>query len=178
MRKLISVKRGFSLIELVVVTGLLVIVFGVAVLVFSQVIRTANRAHIASMVRSEAAFALSEMVRDIQEAERVTTSIGGYTNYIELQDSEGNCYLSYGLSYGSMPLTCDSVARDNGCDGSWDDNLTSNSVEVTGLAFSQNLSRVDINITVEQCSTSTRPEFQGSITLQEGVNLRNYAAYQ
>lgn len=172
MRKLISAKRGFSLIELVVVAGLLVIIFGVAVLVFSQVIRTANRAHIANMVRAEAAFALSEMVRDIQEAERVTI-VG---SSIDLEDSEGNCYLKY-ERYVLSGLTCRGVRRDNDCSGSWED-LTSRAVDVEELTFNQAENIVDITIEVEQCTTLTRPEFRGSITLQEGVNLRNYAAYQ
>lgn len=166
MNKLISGGRGFNLIELMVVTGLLVIIFGVAVMVIVQVIRTANRAHVANVVRSEAAFALSEIVRDIQEAERV--SISGST--IDLCNSENTCYLSYGLTGGQ-------VMRDNDCNG-WDDNLTSDTVRVTTLSFTPDESRVDVRIEVEQGGTLTRPEFQGSITLQEGVNLRNYAAYQ
>lgn len=175
MRELISAKRGFSLIELVVVTGLLVIIFGVAVMVFAQVIRTANRAHIANMVRAEAAFALSEMVRDIQEAERVTIS----GSSIDLEDSERNCYLKY-ERYVLSGLTCRGVRRDNDCSG-WDDDLTSSSVDVTALSFTPNPqypSRIDIGITVEQCTTLTRPEYQGSIELNEEVHLRNYAAYQ
>lgn len=168
-------KKGFTIVEMMIVVGILAISFEVAIGIFTQVIRTANRSQTANEIRANASYALDQMVREIQKGERMRESFSALT----ILNSEGKSLLEFRRQdFTSGPLTCYRLIRDNGSSLIL---LTSDRVNVSRLDFQRpSENKIKIEMTVEQCHplAATRPEYRGSFELAKEVTLRNYAAHQ
>lgn len=175
--------KGFTMVEMMVVIGVLAIIFGVAVTIFTQIIATANRAHVANKVRENATYAMDQIAREIQGAERAVLDA---PENIKLLNSSGECQTRIRLDTLGLALTCSGVKIHNGSDCEPATNgifLTSDAVNVSNLKFTYSAltpNKIKIEMTVRQCNRTclSRPEYCGSITLEQEVTLRNYAAYQ
>lgn len=179
-------RKGFTMVEMMVVIGVLAIIFGVAVTIFTQIIATANRAHVANKVRENASFAMDQIVREIQGAERIRLES---PTDLKVLNSTGDCQKRLKLDpLVGLPagLTCSGIKIHNGSDcialasGSF---LTSDAVNVSRLFFTYvpaTPNKIKIEMTVQQCNlaSASRSEYSGTITLQQEVTLRNYAGYQ
>lgn len=88
-RPIITSQKGFTLLEILVVTAILGILIGVSTSVFLGILRSQNKTTITNEVRQNANLAIDLFERDVRSAAEVTPS-GVSTNQITLELASGD----------------------------------------------------------------------------------------
>jgi len=156
-------KTGFTLIEILVVVGILGIIAAISTNMFFSVLQASTKTRVLSEVKQNGDYALNVMERTIRNAKSVTSN-GNSITIVNPDDSS----TTFSCSNGNLTL-----------DGA---SLISNKVEVQDCSvFSvvpgeEGVSPavVTIDFTLSQAGTAARPEEQAAIDFGITVTLRNY----
>ena len=168
----VKLKQGFTLLELLVVVGILGILGAVASDIFINVSRSYNKANVIAEIQRSGNASLSQIGSEIRNAQSVTSpepttlnvvnSVGSavaYTFVPEDADNQKNGY----VARNGNPLT---------------DNDYFTGVNVTGLSFfvaETDPPSVNIVLSLTQpLGAGSRIDFQASTTLTTTVSLRSY----
>lgn len=162
------VQKGFTLIEMVVATGVLVTVGMVASLIFFSTLRGVSKADITREVKQNGDYALAVIERMIRNSAGVVTTTtpcnGSSQTSLSLLNSDGMTTI-FSLNNGKIASS-----------GAF---LTSEKVTVSNLSFvcSRNIGKPDVitvSFNVSQLGAGAGPEGLSSMVFQTTVSLRNY----
>ena len=167
-------KRGFTLLELLVVIGVITIVGVIAADIFVNVTRSYNKAEIIARVQRSGNATLSQMTGEIRNSRRVVSPAPGSSDSsLMIEDSSGN---QVEFSFTPPDETNNGFVSRNGAAIS--DSDFSTGVNVTSLVFTvldTDPTVVGISIALEQpLGAGGRIDFQADVTLQTSVSLRTY----
>jgi len=169
---------GFTLIEILIVVGVLGVIVGAGSTMFFSVLRGSTKTKVLQMVKQNGDYAISVMERMIRNAR----SISGGGSSITIVNPDGgtttfNCCGSnpnFLIASESGTLRCEearitsSEVKVNNC---------SNVFEVTPGILGLRPAVVKINFDLsraEQAGVTFRPEEQAVVNFQTTVSLRNY----
>ncbi len=170
-RESVDLRKGFSLIEMLVVTGVLAVVAAVGSIMFLGILRGANKTKIMTEVKQNGEYVLSVMERTIRDGRVVTATAYSPTPTTEIRviSADGTTQnifacdpLVLRITMNGNPLTSDLLKLDS-C----------NIFTVTQGATNQP-DQVAIDFTLSQAAVSTRPEDIASAKFKTTVTLRNY----
>lgn len=160
--------QGFTLVEMLVVVGLMILVGGMAVGLFFQTLKGASKVEILKEVKQNGDYALGVMERMIRNAQSVLLNTDGQTctsnmSKLKIENPDGNT-TEFSLS-GSQ------IALNSG-------KLTGSNVAAFGLTFNCNSAVtppvVEISFTISQTGSPTRPEEKAQVSFKTTVSLRTY----
>jgi prepilin-type N-terminal cleavage/methylation domain-containing protein len=166
-------KKGFTLIEVLVVIGVLTVVAGLGASIFSSLLRSYNKAHIVNELEQNGNFVLSIMEQQIRNA----VDVREITNGIELTLRDGTTkkfeYVPDNCSSGSNGYITDSAGNVlTGTDVVTGVNITSASFVVNDSGTDLPKT-VDISLTVSQaCDAPDRLDYQAQAHMQTTVLVR------
>lgn len=159
-------KNGFTLLEIMVVVGILGIIAVVGSGTFFSILRGSTKTKTLQLVKQNGDYAISVMERMIRNARRV--SGGGDSITIVNPDGETTVFSCEGspatIASNSAPLMDKEVKVDS----------CYNVFTVTSGISGVRPAVVKINFNLSQAEMTTRPEEQASINFQTTVTLRNY----
>ena len=172
--KSLSIAKGFTLLELLVVIGIISIIGVIAADIFSNVTRSYNKAEIINRVQSSGNKILAQMAEEIRNARRVVSpTLGSSGSSLVIKDFSGS---NVNFSFVSPDADDNGFVSRNGVLIS--DNDFSNGVNVTSLVFNVlNTSPVVIGITIsleQPLGVPGRIDFQAKTDLTTSVSLRTY----
>ncbi len=160
---------GFTLIEIVVVVGVLgiIVIFGASL--FFTILRSSTKTRILAEVKQNGNFAMGVMERMIRNAKRIE---GGGASITIVNPDNGVTVFScediggeLKLASNSASLVAEDKVRVNDCAGVF---------SVTFGEAGLNPDKVTIDFTLLQSGTPTRVEEQASINFRTKITLRNY----
>ena len=161
-------KKGFTLIEILVVIGLLAIIVVVGSTSFFNLLKGSTKTRVASLVKQNGDYALTVMGRMIRNGKVIECELG--MSKIEIENPDG----------GETEFSCeeDKISSNSA-------SLISNQVKVANGNCSFDCQRtsvfepdvVTINFTLSQAQTDVRPEEEVSIVFKTTVVLRNITGY-
>ena len=167
-------KRGFTLIEILVVVGILAIIVVVGTTSFFNLLKGSTKTRTANMVKQNGDYAMGVMTRMIRNAREIVLDPGeectSGMKEIEISNPDG----------GFTTFSCiDSPISSNSA------SLISNQVKVANGKCSLDCQHtsiiepdvVTINFTLSQAQEDVRPEEAVSIVFKTTVVLRNIAGY-
>lgn len=167
-------KRGFTLLELLVVIGVISIVGVITADIFSNVTRSYNKAEITVRVQRTGNVVLSQMVGEIRNARTVTSPAPGSSgSSLTIEDSDGSPVVFAftapgGATNGYISRNGSAISDANYASG----------VNVTSLSFSVLVSDplvVSITVALQQpLGAPGRVDFNAAASLQTSVSLRTY----
>ena len=170
----IPVVRGYTLIELVVVVGVLVLISAVATDMFVNITRSYNKANVIAEIEQNGNTALISMVNEIRQARSVSPTSGTTSTITITDQSGGTVTFGFRTPTGSV----------NGClyRGAATQCLTDDTyatgVNVTYLIFTvieSDPPAVTVEITIAQPKgVLARQDYQAQTTLKTSVVLRSY----
>ena len=174
-------KRGFTLIELIVYVAVLGIVLASVLTFLLWAVKSQTKTDAMRQVVLAGQRALEVMAREIASSQSVytpTSVFGSSPGQVALQTG---AYLPTGETYSYLDFY---KCEDKLCMKKESQSplaITSDKVSVASLTFlrfvtGQNRSSLQITITLAaKTSSPPRPEYQASITLTDTVTLRSYA---
>jgi len=168
-------KSGFTLIEILVVVGLLGIIAGIGSNMFFTTLRSSTKSKSLTMVKQNGDYALVVIERLIRDSEKVITNSDG-----SLCTTGMNKIKTKRLDGSEVEFACKGEGTANGLIASNSARLTSNEVKLDSCSFDCS-SRggfypqvVTINFTLSQAAVTTRPEEQASVNFKTTVTTRNF----
>ncbi len=182
---MVNKSRGFTLVEILVVVGILGIIAVVASNVFFTTLRSSGKTKVLTKVKQNGDYALSVMERLIKDSQEVITNTDNKIceqgmNYLKFKRTDG----------GMVEFACLEEGTANGRIASNSARLTSSEVKVDTCVFdcscpaafpnctSQGTKfypkTVTIKFTLSQVGATVRPEEQATINFQTTVSTRNY----
>ena len=167
--------KGFTLIEMLVVVGILGIIAVVASNVFFTTLRSSSKTKALTTVKQNGDYALSVMERLIRDSQEVmTNSAGQYCvavmKKIKVKRLDGT----------EVEFTCEDEGTTNGRMASNSARLTSSEVKVDSCSFDCESKgqfypqTITINFTLSQNVVTSRPEEQASVNFTTTVSVRNF----
>lgn len=176
---------GFTLVEILVVVGILGIIVVVASSIFFTTLRSSGKTKVLTTVKQNGDYTLSVMERLIRDSEEVVVNSDGQTcqagmNKIKVKRWDGTTVEFACLNKGtvdgqvasnsarltSSEVKVDTCSFDCGCPVAYPD-CTSQ-----GAKFYPKT--VTIKFTLSQIAATVRPEEQATINFQTTVSTRNY----
>jgi len=164
-------KNGFTLIEIMIVVGILGIIAVVGSGTFFSILRGSNKTKTLQMVKQNGDYAISVMERMIRNARvLINPTTNSTVSSITIKNPDGSTTI---FSCGGNPATIAS----NGA------SLLSNEVRVNDCNNIFNVSvgqpgikppAVKINFSLSPAVSSSKPEEQAEVNFQTTVTLRNY----
>lgn len=164
-------KKGWTLIEILVVIGILGVIAIIATNLFFSILRGSTKTRVLTEVKQNGNYAINVMERMIRNAEKDSLRYdAGEGKWIEIKNPDG----------GTTLFTCpdsNNMIASNGA------SLTSNKVRVEDCTSTFTVApgvedvrppAVTIDFTLMQAGTTTRPEEQASVNFKTTVILRNY----
>lgn len=166
-------KSGFTLIEIIVIVGILGFIAVIGSNMFFSILKGSTKTRVLAEVKQNGSYAINVMERLIRNAKSLENWDGG-GEWIEIRDPD---------DYPTI-FSCE----DSDGDGFYDiasnsASLTSDKVEVVDCASVFNVvegeagirpDAVTINFTLKQAGTVARPEEEASVNFKTTVTLRNY----
>lgn len=169
-----SARSAYTLVEMVVVIGVLVLISAVATDMFFNITRAYNKANAIAEIEQSGSTALNSMVNEIRQARSVTKTS---TTTIEITRADDTP-----VTFGFRPAT--TSPDTNGClyrgtttQCLTDDTLTTgvNVLDVTFTVVDSDPQMVKIEMTISQpLGVPTRQDFRAQTTLKTSVVLRSY----
>jgi len=162
-------KTGYTLIEIIIVVGILGIIAVVGSAMFFSILKSSTKTKTLHLVKQNGDYALSVMVRMIRNArELVSPTEDSVTSSITIKNPDG----------GTTIFACDSsLITSNSA------SLISSEVKVSDCSnvFEVKVGKrgikpaeVKINFSLTPAQEGTRPEEKVTVDFQTGVILRNY----
>ena len=174
-------RKGFTLIELMVVVSLFALVFAVGSGMFFSVIKNSNKIKNLNQVKQNGEYATSVMERMIRNARRVTDFDSVDNEWITIVNPDGGetTFACMAMAIDADPVIA-SASAFQGVDlynfsliGS--EVKTDNcSITVTNGVIGVKPAVVEISFTLVPTDTNLRAEEQVSVDFQTTVALRNY----
>lgn len=158
-------KNGFTLIELIVVTGILLIVGGISSGLLFSILKGSFKAAVIKETKQNGEYALSVMERAIRNAVSVTPCENGVpSDYLTVTKGDGSTI--------EFSFSSDNIASSGA-------NLISEGFKVSSYKFECESEggkpiQVKIEFTLEKSLTNIRAEEKTAISFQTKVRLRNY----
>ena len=170
--------RGFTLIEILVVVGILGIIAVVASNVFFTTLRSSGKTKVLTTVKQNGDYALSVMERMIRDSQEVMTNSDGQycvagMKKIKVKKLDGT-ELEFVCPEEEEAGTTNSRIASNSA------HLTSSEVKVDSCSFDCESKgqfypkTVTINFTLSQSAVTSRPEEQASVNFTTTVSVRNF----
>jgi len=164
-------RSGFTLIEIIVVVGILGIIMIMGSNLFFSILRGSTKTKILQLVKQNGDYAISVMGRMIRNARSVSGSGSSITivnpdgrpTTFSCSDLDANG--ANEISSNSARLINDEVKVINNC---------SNVFSVIAGEVGTRPDVVTINFTLSQAGVTTRPEERASVNFQTTISLRNY----
>ena len=157
-------KNGFTLVEIMIVIGILGIIVVIGSGAFFSILRGSTKVRTLQLVKQNGDYAISVMERMIRNARNVS---GGGSS-ITITNPDG------GTTIFSCELDSATIAS-NGA------SLLSSEVEVKDCSFNVTLGQsgikpavVEINFTLAKAGGTNKPEEQAEVNFHTIVTLRNY----
>jgi len=181
----LSCIAGFTLVEILVVVGILGIIAVVASTIFFTTIRSSSKTKTLTKVKENGDYALSVMERLIRDSEEVITNSDNQTcqagmNKIKLLRLDGT----------TVEFACVNKGTADGQIASNSARLTSSEIKVDSCSFDCSCpaaypncigegtkfypKTVTIKFTLSQVAATVRPEEQATVNFQTTVSTRNY----
>lgn len=190
-------EEGFTLVELLTAMFLAVIVIGGTMTFIIVSLNQANSTSSRTIAGRQAEVGLAQLTRDLREAQYVTDSAGADTTPVSISNSAGIATVSFYLPTAGSPSvagsqitwTCTpsaSCTRRVGAGTAVAEirgvtSATFTGTSTAGVTVTANPALVAISVAVQVTNLSDRTQTQvvagttNSITLQDGVALRNYS---
>lgn len=164
-------KSGFTLIEIMIVVGILGIIAVVGSGVFFSILRGSTKTKTLQMVKQNGGYAISVMERMIRNARALTSPTADSTvSSITIKNPDS----------GQTTFSCEGTPAKIASNGAF---LLSNEVKVSNCnnIFEVKVGQpgirpavVKINFKLSPAGTPSRPEEQAEVNFQTTVTLRNY----
>jgi len=160
-------KTGFSLIEILIVVGILATVAIIGTTMFFSILKSAAKTRILAEVKQNGNYALGVMERAIRNG-RDPIGGGSWITITAPNDIPIRFSCEDSNDDGITDIASDSAS------------LISNKVEVQSCSFNiapggpDEPDVVTINFTLSQAGTTTRPEEEAMVDFEATVTLRNY----
>lgn len=169
MRRPLSAKSGFTLIEILVVVGILGAIVVIGSITFFSVLRGARKSKMISLVKQNGDYALEVMIKMIRNAREITSPCDGSDTSITILNPDR----------GETTFSCE------------DDAISSNAAELTssqvkvgagscsfdcqpGEALQPDTVTISFTLEAEkEGGVPARPEEEASIDFETTVSLRN-----
>lgn len=182
---MVNKSKGFTLIEILVVVGILAIIAVIASNIFFTTLRSSGKTKVLTKVKENGDYALSVMERLVRDSQEVVTNTDNKIcesgmNYIKLKRQDGSM----------MEFGCLEEGTANGRIASNSARLTSSEVKVDTCVFDCSCpaaypnctsegtkfypKTVTIKFTLSQAAATVRPEEEASVNFQTTVSTRNY----
>lgn len=160
-------RRGFTLIEILIVVGVFSILALTASMTFFNLLKSSTKSRTVTMVKQNGDYAMGVMTRMIRNARKVTSACPGNAEEITIMNPDGE---STTFSCGGGSISSASATSAN---------LISNDVEVDSGTCNFNCQEgrmfepdaVTIEFTLSR--TGSRPEGETSVNFETMVSLRN-----
>lgn len=163
-------KKGFTLIEMLVVIGMLAIIVVVGSTSFFNLLKGSTKTRTVNLVKQNGDYAMGVMTRMIRNARKIDSDCDSGMDEITIINPD-----NYPTTFSCLdnPISSNSAS------------LISNQVKVANDNCSFNCQRttifepdvVTINFTLSQAQVNVRPEEEVSIVFKTTVVLRNIAGY-
>ncbi len=167
--------NGFTLIEILVVVGLLAIIATIGSNMFFTTLRSSNKSKSLTMVKQNGDYALAVMERLIRDSEKVITNSDG-----SLCTTGMNKVKTKRLDGSEVEFSCDGEGTVDGLIASNSARLTGSNVKLDSCSFDCSSEGefypqvVTINFTLSQAMVTTRLEEQASVNFETTVTTRNF----
>ncbi|MEX0587548.1 MAG: prepilin-type N-terminal cleavage/methylation domain-containing protein [Patescibacteria group bacterium] len=167
-------RGGFTLLELLVVIGIIAIVGVIAADIFVNVTRSYNKAEIITRVQRSGNVALAQMTGEIRNARRVISPApGGSDSTLTIENSSGGQ-----VAFAFQPAMGGAngyISRDGSPISDSDYETGVNITSLTFTVLSTTPTVVGITLGLEQpLGVPGRVDFQAATSLQTSVSLRTY----
>ncbi len=177
--------RGFTLIEILVVVGILAIIAVISSNMFFTVFKSSGKTKVLTKVKENGDYALSVMERLIRDSEEVVTNTDNKIcesgmNYLKFKRADGS----------TIEFGCLEEGTANGRIASNSARLTSSEVKVDSCSFDCSCpvafpnctsegtkfypKTITIKFILSQIGATVRPEEEAIINFQTTVGTRNY----
>lgn len=166
-------KNGFTLIEIIVVVGILGIIMVMGSNLFFSILRGSTKTKTLQLVKQNGDYAISVMGRMIRNAR----SVSGSESSITIVNPDG---MPTAFSCGDIDIPPDGnaeIASNSARLISNEVKVSSNCSNVFSVTTGEVGARpnvVTINFTLSQAGVTTRLEEQASVNFQTTISLRNY----
>ncbi|MBM3205689.1 type II secretion system protein [Candidatus Shapirobacteria bacterium] len=173
--------HGFTLVEILIVVGILGIIAAVGTNVFFTTFRGSTKTKVLTKVKQNGDYALSTMERLIRNAQEVVVD----------EDAGDLCQANMSkikikkLDGTEILFSCENIGTVNGFIASDAARLTSNEVKVDICSFSCTTKglpgklefypqAIEINFTLSQAAVANRPEEEATLNFNTTVSTRNF----
>jgi len=164
-------KNGFTLLEMMMVIGILGIITVIGSGAFFSILRSSTKAKTLQMVKQNGDYAISVMERMIRNARVLVSPTSNSTvSSITIKNPDGetttfSCQEDQLTIASNGASLLSSEVKVSNC---------SNIFDVTVGQAGIKPAVVEINFTLTQAGTTSRPEEQAEVNFQTTVSLRNY----
>lgn len=163
-------KKGFTLVEIMVVVSLFALVFAIASGMFFSLVKNANKVKTLNQVKQNGSYALAVMERMIRNARQATAG----TNAVIIVNPDGGQ-----TTFACTPLGGDPVIASSS--GTNNFSLIGSEVKTSACSINVTLGKpgvrpavVEISFTLVPTDVNLRVEERVSIDFRTTVALRNY----
>ena len=168
--------NGFTLIEILIVLGILAIIVVVGSNMFFTILKSSSKTKVLTEVKQNGNYALNVMARMIRNGKIGAGECGANPDRITITNPDDGITTFH--CCGSPPM----IASKSGSLTCEQARLTSNKVQVSSscndfISCTQAVGGppvVTINFTLQQAGTAARPEEEALVNFQTAVTLRNY----
>ena len=166
---------GFTLIEILVVVGLLAVMAAIGSNMFFTTLRSSNKSKTLTTVKQNGDYALTTIERLIRDSEKVIINSDG-----SLCVAGMNKIKTKRLDGSEVEFTCEGEGTANGLIASNSARLISSDVKLDSCSFDCSSQGefypqiVAIDFTLSQAAVTTRPEEQASVNFRTTVTTRNF----
>ncbi len=170
-----SKSNGFTLIEILVVVGLLAVIATIGSNMFFTTLRSSSKSKNLTIVKQNGDYALATIEKLIRDSEKVITNSDGSVcttgmNKIKTKRLDGS----------EVEFSCEEEGTVNGLIASNSARLTGSDVKLDSCSFDCSSQGefypqvVSIDFTLSQAAVTTRLEEQASVSFRTTVNTRNF----
>ncbi|MCX6726103.1 MAG: type II secretion system protein [Candidatus Shapirobacteria bacterium] len=169
--------KGFTMIEILVVIGILGIIAVIGSNMFFTTLKASNKTKVLATVKQNGDYALSVMGRMIRDSQKVITNSETPNKICEIGMNKIKVKR---LDGSEIEFSCDQEGTVNGNIASNSARLTSSEVKVDSCSFDCSTKgefypqSVVISFTLSQATVTTRVEEQALVNFKTTISVRNF----